>query len=404
MMKLEHASISRKTRNNYTLRIRKSLWTYIISVVSCLREHQVAGFTHLQPCPPGERWRLTEDLDEASMCETKTTPGSPTHLPSPWTGANARGRFCHPELSNLFTTIAFQLWTTDWAWQTDLKIDMASDRELKSMVPQHIEVWLENVNTARSDAITTNDSKSEPSAETKDSGPVTPQKPFKARLQVEDVSPTDTCFSSTSIFDSPLISKGRFRERIGSRDTADDESDITSVNGDEASLSERVKTGDRNDLDTAQSRQQPPQLLSEVRKVRLTSCLQCTLAKLPCSCAPPACSRCKRNGHGEICLLQRYKFLDERKPSSRVIDFRVPVLLQLATDDQDEHDKKVRLAEALLEKWREDQDKKNWVLPDMHVRRGSYSVIVPAARDRHPGEGSAKGTYVELNVKLEWKN
>ena len=60
--------------------------------------------------------------------------------------------------------------------------------------------------------------------------------------------------------------------------------------------------------------------------VWVTSCLQCTLAKMPCSRTIPACSRCVRAGCGDMCLLQRRKLNSERVLGA-IVGNMTPVLL-----------------------------------------------------------------------------
>lgn len=78
----------------------------------------------------------------------------------------------------------------------------------------------------------------------------------------------------------------------------------------------------------------------------ITSCLQCTLAGLPCSRTPPACSRCQRNGYGEICLLQRRRTRREMVNGNGMLN-TAPVLLTLHGSDETVYTRKVELTKEV---------------------------------------------------------
>lgn len=86
----------------------------------------------------------------------------------------------------------------------------------------------------------------------------------------------------------------------------------------------------------------PPLDLTQPRLVWVTSCLQCTYAGLPCSRTPPACSRCKRAGYGDMCLLRRRKVCEERVRGDGVGNV-IPVLLRLKEEDEGVWERKVEL-------------------------------------------------------------
>ncbi|OCK78022.1 hypothetical protein K432DRAFT_406806 [Lepidopterella palustris CBS 459.81] len=131
----------------------------------------------------------------------------------------------------------------------------------------------------------------------------------------------------------------------------------------------------------------------------LTSCLQCTLAQLPCSRTLPACSRCVRSGHGSGCLLQRRK-LDSERALGDVMGNLAPVLLRVADEDEEVWERKRRVCDELIEAWRAQQDCKNWVFPINDGKMGGFRLgeNQRLVRPIHPGEGI--GRAVPAMAKL----
>jgi len=85
---------------------------------------------------------------------------------------------------------------------------------------------------------------------------------------------------------------------------------------------------------------------AQPRLVWIASCLQCTSAGLPCSRTPPACSRCKRSGRGDVCLLHRRKLAEERVPGDIVAN-TTPVLLKVKGEDSQIWGRKVVLCQEV---------------------------------------------------------
>ncbi|KAF2272769.1 uncharacterized protein EI97DRAFT_504018 [Westerdykella ornata] len=130
----------------------------------------------------------------------------------------------------------------------------------------------------------------------------------------------------------------------------------------------------------------------------LTSCLQCTLARLPCSRTLPHCTRCARNGFAAVCLAQR------RKRTSEMVDGDVmgnqePVLVRLKEEERGEGwGEKCRVFEMLLQTHRTALDKENWVFPSVSTPRGTYRTHGQRLQRRHPGEGIGRLTFAEVEL------
>ena len=265
--------------------------------------------------------------------------------------------------------------------------------------PGRVASWLEGVETdgISEDMIEVGEKQEEKLV------PITPPRQLLQLKLFDKTSPTDSSFSPRSIFDSGQ----RLRLPDQGDDGLENASDSTSMDGEELKSDKKVATVRSYDppfelkghFDAAQ-RPLAPHDPSARRIVWLTSCLQCTLANLPCSRTIPTCSRCKRNGYAPICLLQRRLFADdiEDSPAARL---GLPVLLRLKIDDGDAWEKKVELAEKLLGTWQEEQDKKNWVLPSVNTVRGNYSVAASYARKVHPGEGPRDSKEAVMYVAVE---
>ena len=209
--------------------------------------------------------------------------------------------------------------------------------------------------------------------------PATPPRKGSTHEAHDELSPTDTSFSGPSVFDSPLRNHGQ-PGRLGLVDNKirDELSDITSTSGNECSPCQKKEQSldGRGSLHSAahpsiQSASivsyKPPTGIdeefeevsnpipsldlktrdpSQPRLVWVASCLQCTLAGLSCSRTTPACSRCKRKGNADVCLLQRRWFLEEIAQSIGPT-YTLPILLKLKSEDEEIWRKKLDLAEKV---------------------------------------------------------
>lgn len=180
----------------------------------------------------------------------------------------------------------------------------------------------------------------------------------------EDVSPTDTNFSTDPIFDSPYSpadSSCIFARPNTDASSLDDEDEAHT----RKELLSSVELSDDSGLESASSITLPgdsPLGLSSslsfapiattsspkgfdphaTHLVYLTSCLQCVLSSLPCSRTLPACSRCLRHGHGDLCLTQRKRHHSEMYCADNSVDID-PILLVSEGDDQETFHKKAQL-------------------------------------------------------------
>lgn len=82
------------------------------------------------------------------------------------------------------------------------------------------------------------------------------------------------------------------------------------------------------------------------RLIWITSCLQCTLAGLPCSRSSPACSRCMRSGRSKLCLLHRRRTREEMVNGDSLLN-TTPILLKAHGDDETVWQQKIRLAQEV---------------------------------------------------------
>ena len=272
--------------------------------------------------------------------------------------------------------------------------------------------------------------------------PVTPsRRPHTVMGVHEDISPTDTSFSGRSIFDKSLRKKLDCGSPSRKIQVLDDASDTSESEGEwEPTLIEECTLKSKADCaiedpTVLQSAQSPisssaildsnhPSLHLEIhdsikpaepttqnshdpntsRLVWLTSCLQCTLAGLPCSRTHPSCSRCQRTDNPELCLLHRRSFVFETLDHSKLNKCRNPILLRVKGDDDAFWQRKVDLSRELRDAWLLEQDKKNWVMPAIDSQRGGWKKkrmlqTIPD-KDIHPGEGSGRMSYKELVVDL----
>ncbi|CAN9376080.1 hypothetical protein AA0119_g5185 [Alternaria tenuissima] len=263
--------------------------------------------------------------------------------------------------------------------------------------------------------------------------PTTPTKQTSARPIRDEVSPTDTTFSESSIFDRPLR-KGLFSSPTPRCETRGDDSDTTSIGSDDWELATKTKRpAERlvpptfslppsvpspsldfsvsiSDADTGEpttvsdpkaqlplSTQEP----NEPRPVWITSCLQCILAGLPCSRTYPSCNRCKRNDCAEECLLHRRCFVSETLDLTEAGGCKIPILLKVKGERDEIWKRKVELAEDLCKEWVAEQEKRNWVLPGIDSPRGGWRTRRGKVKKEmmlHPGEGIGRLSFCELIV------
>lgn len=107
----------------------------------------------------------------------------------------------------------------------------------------------------------------------------------------------------------------------------------------------RSKTITRHDsVLSSPSSPNPDPSLSTPKKTHiiLTSCLQCTLMRLPCSRTLPHCTRCVRNGHASLCLAQRRKLTSEMV-DGHVVGNQEPVLVRLRGEGAEKWREKCRV-------------------------------------------------------------
>ena len=192
-----------------------------------------------------------------------------------------------------------------------------------------------------------------------DALPCTPQRHDAQQTSVgEYPSPTNTGFTDNSIFDQPFAPGTRYFDThndapsycsatsIVSSDFSDTnlshksqivrsenlaEAEPQNITGVEVANAHNIKSVKRHALVIHRKTEevhlvQPKTVPGRCILVWVTSCLQCTLAKMPCSRTIPACSRCVRAGCGDMCLLQRRKLNSERVLGA-IVGNMTPVLL-----------------------------------------------------------------------------
>lgn len=254
--------------------------------------------------------------------------------------------------------------------------------------PDHVAVWLKGLRLESSDRDISHRSQLEDAR--KIVQPITPPRRSPALHITDDPSPITSTISGYSIFDTLL---GR-KTQLGTSTRGDESSDITSVDGEEIdkkatedpyiipSYTQQppispVSLNSHNPPSPAASDPDEP-LLGATRSipaahnpdipraVSLTSCLQCTLADLPCSRTTPHCSRCVRNGHAATCLLTRRLFPEEIAQAGSMDTRRRLVLLKVRGENEEAWAAKMELRDQLMEQWQMRQDRMNWVFPSLN--------------------------------------
>ncbi|KAF1972268.1 hypothetical protein BU23DRAFT_599759 [Bimuria novae-zelandiae CBS 107.79] len=294
----------------------------------------------------------------------------------------------------------------DAAWPEAIDVK-GSETSKKS-----INAWME--------ALDVDDKETEGNDNLQDSARIDPSTPPPScrtfHQYVEEVSPTDTNFSFDPIFGSPIGSfdlSGNYtpnRERYAATDASsvDDDDEATARKELLASLvapadgavvpGSHLNEALSSDLATAvttplhaTSEPVPDPAHSTFNRntthlIWVTACLQCVLADLPCSRTLPACSRCVRNGHGEVCLVQRQRVHEEIVHDHYICD---PILLVREGDDDAVYEKKEALQGDMIESWREKYDRNFWYPSGKKFEWGAT----------HPGFG--EGSAVPYRVKVK---
>lgn len=221
-----------------------------------------------------------------------------------------------------------------------------------------VEEWLAHVELHESSSSTRGLEESETDEKLPPATPIRSREAFLT-LSFDEVSPTNTNFSNTSIFDNvqinPAVRNGDNASE-SSATTIDEELEGQSRDGkqmeeeeeDVITPSEALSSNYVASLSsigpptkdflflaipTLPTKELAPLDLSKPRLVWITSCLQCTLAGLPCSRTPPSCSRCTRKGEAEMCLLRRRKLGEERVRGDNMGN-RLSVLLKLPAQSE----------------------------------------------------------------------
>lgn len=249
-----------------------------------------------------------------------------------------------------------------------------------------------------------------------------PTTPRQHRHQViEEASPTDTSFSATTIFDTPVHKPQHSNHGPSSDyDSLEIYSDNTPIynEDDKEAVAEEQDTSDwaitpdeanTVSTDTEETSSSPLgttislQICEQkemVRIVSLTSCLQCIHLHLPCSRTYPHCTRCARNGHVDVCLLHRRRFASEFGRGGG------PVLLKVKGDKGDDGEvwkRKMELREVMNKEWAVKQERKNWVLPNPLGETSGWQKrgVWVDEGEGYPGEGEGRVVLRELVVELE---
>ncbi|KAF2736929.1 hypothetical protein EJ04DRAFT_138751 [Polyplosphaeria fusca] len=244
--------------------------------------------------------------------------------------------------------------------------------------------------------------------------PITPSRESPNGAENDNPSPTDTDFSRDSVFD-----KRETRSYAGSNSSAttiDTEHNLECGDGYEdrlsvaqlideygtasiSSIDPPTKTDVYSAIDQMENSWSFELEQDGPRIVFIKSCLQCTLAGLPCSRTFPACSRCIRADPGSLCLLRRSK-RPEEMVQGEIFKNQEPVLLKVKGQDEAVWEKKIKLFDELMIKWLHNEDMKNWVLPHCDGKRGCYrdDGIVHWLRPQYPGNGLGRETHTTLDI------
>ncbi|KAF2490548.1 hypothetical protein BU16DRAFT_531036, partial [Lophium mytilinum] len=151
------------------------------------------------------------------------------------------------------------------------------------------------------------------------------------------------------------------------------------------------KIGSRSALDNTTNNK-----IESLKVLLVTSCLHCVLAKLPCSRTLPACTRCIRNGRS--CLPQRRRTNTELVRGDPIGN-ALPIPLYLPDEDAETRASKVALNNELMDSWKDELDKKNWVLPTQGRISGFPRRWWVKRSPRHPGEGIGIVTYQTVRYR-----
>lgn len=271
-------------------------------------------------------------------------------------------------------------------------------------------------------------------------GPITPPRRMPGLIdKYDEFSPTDTTFSGASIFDKEYTSpcpEGKFRDDISDATNLDpndeyQERELFAKDEEIEELADALAPESLNSYDPASDIDDPHythQLQpttadlnhcvtdpSKPRLVTILSCLQCTLASLPCSRTPPYCSRCVRNTNSTNppCLLLRRRFPHELTTYPPQL-YTLPVVLRRIGESEEDWPEKMKVKEKLLQEWREKEERKNWVMPKIEIEvrggwqgRGKRKVMSGRKKgeekSRWEGEGMViywVGEVVEGGVEL----
>lgn len=274
--------------------------------------------------------------------------------------------------------------------------------------------------------------------------PVTPPRRQLQLLDDDDFSPVSTSFSVDSIFDAPGRQNGSGFRNGPFQDAVSEHTSINDGDWDSGGEAKTIRSATLENLARTESlaSYEPPSEIDESvgnsvntqqrtpwitapppidpivpRLTAITSCTQCIQANLPCSRTAPSCSRCKRKGQADVCLLHRRKFPEEIRRSEATC-CTVPVLLKLRSEDEKAWNAKLKLSEEVrfVTTWvfwikltveqlavgcNDEQDRKNWVLPSVESARGDFRSRAMCVPRRYLGDGRGDWIFQELQVDVE---
>ena len=195
---------------------------------------------------------------------------------------------------------------------------------------------------------------------------VTPPRRNLLREYFDEISPTNTSFSSGSIFDTPQSPANGCIEDVFGDDIPDkvpiDNCTYRPDEEDDLAWPQAHISIDQFDAESHVSYDPPSEVTEEStdiaeistavaiphidadkpRPTWLTSCTQCIHADLPCSREAPACSRCGRKGQAALCLLHRRPYPEEILKSDASWSTTL-ILLRLRDEDEEVWKEKLRL-------------------------------------------------------------